>query len=113
MKTREYAVELRKIADFLDSRPEFEIGHFFFSPKTTYSKFYAHASYDDKQVFVAAVKALGDYTKKYTGNTDYSKLEVTAKAYPLELSIPRDKVCKKIVTFDCEPLFSESEIEAL
>ena len=110
MKTREYAVELRKIADFLDSRPEFEI---FLMILFTYSKFYAHASYDDKQVFVAAVKALGDSTKKYTGNTDYSKLEVTAKAYPLELSIPRDKVCKKIVTFDCEPLFSESEIEAL
>jgi hypothetical protein len=113
MKTRELAVELRIFADYLDSRPEFNNGTLIFFPKTTYGEQYMHMSYDDKPQFVEAVKALGNSTKKYTGDSDYAKLEVQAKDYPLKINISRDKVCRKVVKFECDPLFSEEEIEAL
>jgi hypothetical protein len=113
MKTRELAVELRIFADYLDSRPEFNNGTLIFFPKTTYGEQYMHMSYDDKPQFVEAVKALGNSTKKYTGDSDYAKLEVQAKDYPLKINISRDKVCRKVVKFECDPLFSEEEFEAL
>ena len=113
MKTRELAVELRKFADYLDSRPEFKNENLLFFPKTTYGEQYMHMNYTDKPQFVEAVKALGSSTKKYTGDSDYAKLEVQAKDYPLKISISRDKVCRKVVKFECDPLFSEEEIEAL
>ena len=113
MKTREYAQELRKFADYLDSRPEFSGEHMVFFPKTTYSAQSIHINYDDKAQFVEAVKALGSSTKTCTGDSNYSRLNVRAKDYPLELSISRDKVCRKVVKFECEPLFSEEEVEAL
>ena len=113
MKTRELAVELRKFADYLDSRPEFNNGTLIFFPKTTYGEQYMHMSYDDKPQFVEAVKALGNSTKKYTGDSDYAELKVRAKDYPLEITISRDKVCRKVVKFECDPLFSEEEFEAL
>ena len=113
MKTRELAVELRIFADYLDSRPEFNNGTLIFFPKTTYGKQFMSLSYDDKSQFVEAVKALGNSTKKYTGDSDYAELKVRAKDYPLEITISRDKVCRKVVKFECDPLFSEEEFEAL
>ncbi len=113
MRTRELAVELRNFADYLDSRPEFKNETLIFFPKTTYGEQYMHMSYDDKPQFVEAVKALGSSTKKYTGDSDYAKLEVQAKDYPLTITIPRDKVCRKVVKFECDPLFSEEEVENL
>jgi hypothetical protein len=113
MRTRELAVELRKFADYLDSRPEFKNETLLFFPKTTYGEQYVHMSYDDKTQFVEAVKAMGSSTKEYTGDSDFAKLNVRAKDYPLELSISRDKVCRKVVKFECDPLFSEEELEAL
>ena len=63
MNTREYAVEMRKIADFLDSRPEFEIG----SGETGEKTF----RFWDKELFVKAAKALGDAKKKVTSYEDF------------------------------------------
>ena len=100
--TREYAVEMRKIAEFLDSRPEFEID----ICETGEIRFYFY----DKESFVKAAKALGDAEKKVTSYEDFQLVSKHAK---VTLSIPRDKVCRKVVTYDCEPLFSAEEVENL
>ncbi len=112
MKTGQLIEVLANFTTFLADRPEFEtegcvsvIDGYKESPHV-YVNFY------DRDKFVAAVKALGNATKKYTDG-DYPKLEVTADAFPIKLSISRDKVCKKTVTFDCEPLFSEEEVRSL
>ncbi len=102
MNTREYAVELRKVADFLDLRPEFKL--------ETYEKGTKVFNFYDKKLFVDAAKALGDATKSYTSYDDF---RLTAKNANVVLSIARDKVCRKVVTYDCEPLFSAEEVEAL
>ncbi len=112
MNTREYAVELRKVADFLDSRPDFTIdsGVFFQECKDGIK---TNLSYWNKEKFVEAVKAVGPSTKHYTDG-EFARLEIIVGDCPnISLTISRDRVCKKIVTFDCEPLFSESEVEAL
>jgi hypothetical protein len=113
MKTRELASFLQTLADFLASAPEFDTencasilkGYKANSPNL-------YINYYDRDKFVAAVKALGSCTKRYTDG-DYPKLEVTAKAFPIQLTISRDKVCKKTVVYDCEPLFSEEEVGSL
>lgn len=94
MDSREYAQKLKDIAEFLDSRPEFNyIG--------------------SKEDFVAAAKAIGDATKS-VGDGEYANFTLTAKNCPdLKLIIPRDAVCRKTVKYECEPLFSHEEMEAL
>jgi len=111
METKEAAVMFRNFAFFLDEHPDFKTGGTV-SLMADSKAPYFFISYYDKKIFVEAVKAIGDCTKEYTQG-DYSSLHVTAKNFPIKLSIPRDRVCKKIVTFDCEPLFSTDEVEAL
>ena len=101
--TREAAKKLREIADFLDSRPTFVLEHFnpgFFS-------FY------DKAQFVAAAKAIGDATKSTEEGVAYADFRLTSKHAPITLSIARDKVCRKTVKYECEPLFTSEEMESL
>ena len=100
--TREAAKKLREIADFLDSRPTFSLEYFnpgFFS-------FY------DKAQFVAAAKAIGDATKS-ANKGEYADFSLTSKRVPITLSIARDKVCRKTVKYECEPLFTSEEMESL
>ena len=101
--TREAAKKLREIADFLDSRPTFSLEYFnpgFFS-------FY------DKAQFVAAAKAIGDATKSTEEGVAYADFRLTSKHAPITLVIPRDKVCRKTVKYECEPLFASEEMESL
>ena len=63
-----------------------------------------------KEDFTAAAKALGTAKKVVTSSDDF---QLIAEGAPVTLSISRDKVCKKIVTYDCEPLFTPEEVEAL
>jgi len=102
MNTREYAVELRKAADFLDTRPAFKLESY--ETGTTRFTFWNKAS------FVAAAKAIGDAKKEYTSFDD---LLLTSKHAKVVLSIARDKVCRKIVTFECDPLFTPEEEKEL
>jgi hypothetical protein len=102
MNTREYAVELRKAADFLDTRPAFEL--------ESYEKGTTRFTFWDKALFVAAAKALGNAKKEYT---PYDDLRLTSTQAKVVLSIARDKVCRKIVTFECDPLFTPEEEKEL
>ena len=107
--TKDYSAELRKLADFLDVRPEFkvELGIYIgLAPVRASVSFY------DKSNFIAAAKVFGSATKKYTEG-EFGKFELTSTEFPLTLSISRDKVCTKKVIYDCEPIFSAEEVEAL
>lgn len=104
LTTRIYAENLRKLADYLDSIPEFEV---------TYDSSKSFHFYS-KEKFVTAVKAVGNATKRYTPVDNYPELVVSPTAFPkMDLRISRDSVCKKIVTYDCEPLFSAEELGSL
>jgi hypothetical protein len=113
MTTRELERTLRSFADFLSAVPEFDVegcvsimeGHKATGP-------YVHVPIWDRDRFITAVKAIGSSKKVYTEG-DYAELQVTAEAFPIRLSISRDKVCLKTVTYECEPLFSAEEVEAL
>ena len=104
--TRELAEVLRNTAAFLDSIDNFETDGLFCIVDTPSLTYY------ERDKFVAGVKAVGDATKSY-GSGEYANLNVTAKAFPFKLTISRDKVCIKKVTYDCQPLFTEDEVKEL
>ncbi len=110
MKSEKIAQMLRDFASFLDAQPEMDWESCVSLMDGANPYFYI--PFYDKEKFIAAVKILGNSTKHYTDG-EYSKLEVTAKDFPIKLSIPRDQVCRKIVTYDCEALFSDEEVESL
>ena len=105
--TRAIAVQLRKLADFLDSRPEFE---FPFNVHIMGEE--ALISFYNKEEFLKAAKALGNAKKSYTEG-EYGKFVLTADDFPLSIDIQRDAVCNKKITYDCQPMFSTEEVEAL
>jgi hypothetical protein len=108
--SKEMAQRLRTIAEFLEDKDEFPMDFYggYLSP--TDGKF--SISFEDKKKFTQAVKSIGSAAKHYTEG-DHSKLVISADYAPIELNISRDKVCKKVVRYDCEPLFSPEEVEAL
>ena len=40
-------------------------------------------------------------------------IHLRSRTLPILLSIPRDKVCRKTVTYDCEPMFSPDDEKEL
>lgn len=99
----EYADQIRKLAEYLDSIPVFELDYSYGDSLSFYAK----------TKFVAAVKAVGSGTKAYTDG-EYGKLLFTPDNFPeLALKIDRSAVCRKVVKFECDPLFSDDELEKL
>ena len=107
--SREMAQRLRNVAEFLEDHDNFKLESGAYLSGYD-GKFSIH--FDSKEAFVNAVKAVGEGVKEYTSEP-YSKLNYSAAWAPIELSIPRDKVCRKIVKFECDPLFTAEEVEAL
>lgn len=111
MKSKEYTEHLRTVAAALDAREEFEFdfatifNHDAKGINTT-------LNFDDKAQFVSAAKTIGAADKEY-GEGEYANFQLVSKTLPLKLSISRDKVCRKVVKFECEPLFSTEELAAL
>ena len=112
MNTRELAEALRDIATYLDTISPFDAESYAIVSEKKKGIIGVSIGYCSKEKFVDAVKAVGSATKEYTEG-EYSQLQVTAKAFPLTVSISRDKVCKRVVKFECEPLFSNEELETL
>jgi len=105
MNSHEYAARLKAIADFLLLRPEFKAAN----KPMLFQMFY------EKDGFLAAVKALGSGTKEVSGGA-YPEVKFQSLACPeLRLSIPRDKVCRKVqdVVWECEPFLSQQEEKSL
>lgn len=111
MNSRDYAKHLRVLAEFLDERAEFE---FEYGSTTAYGKIAPSTtlSFYDKEKFVVAAKAIGN-AEKEVQEGDYAQFYLVSKNVPLKLGIARDRVCKKTVKFDCEPLFSAEELALL
>lgn len=58
---------------------------------------------------IATIKAIGGKFTKHVGITpDYMEFR-SARIPGVTISINRDSVCRKIVTYDCEPLLSPAE----
>ena len=111
MKTRELATQLRDVVRFLESRPEFELDGS--TCTTTYGgKFQTSMFFYNKENFVEASKCFGNAVKSVSEG-EYAEFILTSTAAPVALSISRDAVCTKKVLYDCEPLFTPEEMEAL
>ncbi len=72
MNTREYAVELRKAADFVEMDIYVSLNPVRF-----------HIGFYNKEKFLQAVKAIGGVIKKYTQG-DYAKLQLTSTEEEVE-----------------------------
>jgi hypothetical protein len=104
MNSYEYARQLKKIADYIFSRPEFEVD-------STPSAYLGH--YWEREKFITMAKALGGVEKDYSGSE--LKIIKTIGEARLWASIARDKVCRKVqeAKWECEPLLSVEEVEQL
>lgn len=105
MNSHEYAKQLRVLADFLDSKPEFE----------TKCKLYAFFSYYEKDDFLAAVKAVGSGKKEFTDNEIQFLPVINDNFIHLRLTAPRSAVCRLVqeAKYECDPLLSPEEEAAL
>ncbi len=70
----------------------------------------------NKEELLRLVKLFGGRWTKGVDFEDreYASIYLCSTSLPVVLSISRDKVCKKTVTYNCEPMFSlEDEIDAV
>lgn len=102
MRSHEYAQKLHEIAEFLESRTEFETNT---KPRESFYFWF------NKEDFLAAVKSLGSGKKVFSG----SDLRYEVSGAPISVVISRDKVCRKVrdEEWECEPLLSPQEEETL
>lgn len=69
----------------------------------------------DKTSLQSALKSFGGKWKKEESSPEDSYLTFASVSYPpLEVYIPRAMVCRRIVTYECDPIMSpEEEAEVL
>lgn len=104
MKSHEYGKRLKEIGDFLLSREEFETD---IGPRLFFH-------YYDKDRFMNTVKALGSGKKTVSDGQWPECVFTPSSVLEIQVSIPRDKVCRKVqdIKWECEPFLSADE-EAL
>ncbi len=101
---KEFASALRNLADLIDANdnlPQIGDREIYFFPS-------------DKAELLNLIRAFGGTWDKSLGYGG-DNIRLTSRTLPVELQISRDKVCRKIVTYDCEPMFSpddEKEVDA-
>lgn len=96
----QYIQGLRNLADRLEQDKEIpEPGNL-----------YLHAW--EKSDLLKMIRQFGGSWEKSLsyGETD---IQLESRKFPLIISISRDKVCKKVVTYDCEPMFSPQDAQDL
>lgn len=106
MTSFEYAARLRDLANWLETRPEFE----------TETKVYMFLHYYDKEAFVAAVRAVGGGTKEFTEyDIQYTPKTGLDDGIFVRVDAPRNKVCRLVqeAVWDCEALLEPEELEVL
>jgi hypothetical protein len=88
---------LRMAADFFESKPEFP------NLNTVYGTSYRQTIrlwLSNKTELPSVARQLGSFTKKFSDH--YFELHRTFnEAFEIEVTIDREQVCKKIVTWDC------------
>lgn len=70
-----------------------------------------------KETLLAYVKLIGgSWEKRYIApESEFASIQLQHKTLPVTLFILRDKVCKRTIKYDCEPMFSpdaEKELDS-
>lgn len=101
MKSHEYAKQIKATAERMLASPEVELDT---GP-------YLFINFYDKERFMSAVRAFGSGDKKYS-ECDF---RYSPHGTCMTMTIARNKVCRKIQEekWECEPILSEQEVEAL
>ena len=105
--SHEYARNVKAFAEFLLSRPEFEM------PWTpTYLGIVRYWG-GDKERFLAAARALGTGKKKY--EHDDIEFTVTHEWGEFTIRAPRNSVCRLVrpAQYECDPFFSDAELSEI
>jgi hypothetical protein len=112
MNSHALAKHLQSIAKFLESRANFETDSIQSTHYSEKSGLQTNIHFYNKEKFTEAAKLFGNATKEFE-NGEYADFKLTSTTAPISLRIPRDKVCRKTVKFECEPLFSTEELNNL
>ena len=105
MTSHEYAKKMQELAEFLLARPEFEAE----------GRPFVYLYYYQKEPFLAAIRAIGAGEKEWTDTEIRFKPKGIPEDTAMQIYAPRDKLCKLVraAEYDCEPLLSPGEVEAL
>lgn len=115
MTSHDYANMLRGLSELLESKPEFPLPPSWNAE--TVSIFISINYWSYKEEFLAAAKALGSFSKRYTDE----KLIISAPAnggVELRLDVDRKAVCRIVkpsqpAEYECDPLLTPEEESAL
>lgn len=99
MTSEEYAAQLRSIADLYEANPALPIG------------FGLSIYLDSKEQVRSVLKMVGGKWSKEIRccSTDYHVIVFTHIATGLCAQVPRDKVCRKVLRYECEPIMTPEE----
>lgn len=104
MTNQEFAIELRKIADFYEN----EAPEDFSKPR------HILVIVNSKQEVLEIAKTVKPFKKDYDSEQEYAYGHIRPERFPLlDYMFPRSSVCKKTVSWDCEPLLSPEEEKEL
>lgn len=105
MKNIEYVKKLRALADKLEELGEVQ------GLEPANICIYQF----NKETLASIIRALGGKWNKIVlcPDKDYSAINFTSEKYPVVITISRDRVCKKTINYDCEPIFAPGEDDAL
>lgn len=102
IKTKaQFVAGLRKLADLLETSEDAPL-----ESQNLYLGAY------DKDELLKLVRFFGGVWDKSFGFRE-EDIHLTSRELPILISIPRDKVCRKTVTYDCEPMFSPDDEKEL
>ena len=106
--SHDWALNIQAFAEFLLSRPEFEISYSF-PTETRQMTFWS----DGKDQFLAAAKALGTGKKEFTDNE--VKFTVAHEWGEFTIKAARAVVCRlvKPAEYECDPFLSPDEEKQL
>src|SRR5581483_3112973 len=106
MTSHDYAVELRRIADELESRPEFDL------PDYTRKAYVSFSYFSDKGRFISAVRALGSLSKDFSDKTYLRVSKSLGTTASIDMNVNRDSVCRLVreAEYECEPLLNAEEM---
>lgn len=95
---KQFAETLAKLAEFYRGAPE--------GLDKPILRIYVYG----KEELLKWIRAIGGTWTKET--TAYDDINFESKRIPgFSVQIPRDRICRKVVTWDCEPLLSKEEEE--
>jgi hypothetical protein len=104
--SHDMARNLQRAAEWLLSRPAFEVSAYWTEARL-------FATFDEKDRFIAAARALGSFKKEY----DSYNINLVAKipGGDIHLQAPRTTVCRLVrpAQYDCDALLSPEEDQAL